>query len=324
MEANDANMQGLFRAYNAAFTKAQLEASGRVGERDVTFEELAYAIKSNARLDQHAWMMQLPGMREWIGDRLVNEMEFDAINVVNKDFESTVTVKINDIEDDQYGLYTPMIRAMGAAAAKLWMELCIQALVKNGNWADGKPFFAANRKLSTGQTSVITNGTKAAFSESAVKDAIVKMRTFMLSANRPAQVSPLYILVGPALEDAAAALFEREFTTDGTGTVSNTSKGRLKVRVSDLLAGEHENKWFVLGEKNGLKAVSVQQRKLPALVAKDKPGDNNVFWQNKAVYGTHARGESFLTLPVLAYAGGLADVEDLAPTPPGGGEGGGG
>ena len=50
MEASDSNLQGLFKAYNTAFTKAQLDASGRVGTHGVTFEELAYAIKSNARL----------------------------------------------------------------------------------------------------------------------------------------------------------------------------------------------------------------------------------------------------------------------------------
>jgi len=323
MDASDENLKGLFKAYNTAFTKAQLEATGRVGTHGITTEELAYSINSTARLNQHAWMMQLPGMREWIGPRLVNELAFDAITVVNRDFESTVEVKANDIADDQYGLYTPMLAALGAASAGLWMELAIDALVKNQSWADGKPFFAANRKLSDGHSYPVTNGTVAAFSEAAVKAAIVAMESYMLSADRPAQVSPKYILVGPALRDAALAVFEREFTTDGTTTVSNTSKGLLTVRVSNLLVGANANRWFVLGEKNGIKAVSVQKRKLPVLASKDKPTDDNVFNENKYLYGTHARGESFLTLPVLAYAGGLASVTDLTPTePPGGGEGG--
>ena len=40
----------------------------------------------------------------------------------------------------------------------------------------------------------------------------------------------------------------------------------------------------------------------------DAPTDTNVFMTNDFLYGVHARGEGFLTLPFLAYKGGAASV----------------
>ena len=312
MLANAKNLEGLFKAYGKLFTDAQLAAKGRVGTHGVTLEELAMIIKSAAKLTEHDWLNQLPGMREWIGPRVVQALDFGRLIVVNKDFEQTVGVSVNSIEDDQYGIYGARFTAMGDASMALWMQLAIKALVENKTWADGKPFFAKNRKLKATQAHVITNATTAAFSESAVEAALVAMASYMLTGDRPAEVTPKYMLVGPSLEKAALGMFERELVSEGGSTVSNIMKGRLVVRVSNLLVGDHAGKWFVLGEKNTFRPVAVQQRKMPVLVAKDKPTDDNVFDKNEVLYGTHARGEAFLTMPFLAYAGGLSTVEDAA------------
>ena len=63
------------------------------------------------------------------------------------------------------------------------------------------------------------------------------------------------------------------------------------------------------GDKNGVKAVGIQKRKLPVLTRKDRDEDDNVFMTNDYLYGVHARGEGFLTLQFLAYKGGAASVD---------------
>ena len=45
------------------------------------------------------------------------------------------------------------------------------------------------------------------------------------------------------------------------------------------------------------------------LTRKDREEDDNVFMTNDYLYGVHARGEGFLTLPFLAYKGGAAAVD---------------
>ena len=318
MDANDIKlMDALFKAFRTKFSQAMLDAQGRDGKHGLVLGEIAMTLLSNTAVEVHAWLNQLPSMREWITERVVNALTFGKIQVTNRDFENTVEVGVNDIEDDKYGLFTPLIGAMGDACGRLPMELAVQTLTAQKPWADGFPFFAANRKFAAGQTAVITNATTAAFSASAVEAAYEAMLSYMLAANAPAGVSPKYVLVGPSNYQKALRIFERELIVDGAGTASNTMKDILAVRTSPLLVGEHAGKWFVLGEKSGIKAVGIQERKKPELVRKDKPTDDNVFWKNKIYYGAHARYEGFGTLPFLAFGGGFASVPDATGGLPG-------
>jgi phage major head subunit gpT-like protein len=95
--------------------------------------------------------------------------------------------------------------------------------------------------------------------------------------------------------------------SDGAVSVSNVSPAMsLQVRVDENLVGANAAAWFILAEKAGIKPVCVQQRKLPVFTAMAKDTDENVFMRNEYLYGTDARGEAFLTLPFLAYRGGIA------------------
>jgi phage major head subunit gpT-like protein len=77
------------------------------------------------------------------------------------------------------------------------------------------------------------------------------------------------------------------------------------VRTSSRITG---STWYLIGKKNQLGPVAVQQRKRGVLTRMDRETDENTFMRGEYLYGTEARGESFLTLPFLAYAGGLNSV----------------
>ena len=88
----------------------------------------------------------------------------------------------------------------------------------------------------------------------------------------------------------------------------------LKVLCDSRISGDHKNKWYIMGEKAGIKPVAVQQRRMPVFTRMDRDTDENVFMRKEYRYGTDARGEGFLTLPFLAYAGGFAsgDIVDAS------------
>ena len=44
-------------------------------------------------------------MREWIGDREIQNLSASDYTIKNKDYELTVGVDRNDIEDDTLGIY---------------------------------------------------------------------------------------------------------------------------------------------------------------------------------------------------------------------------
>ena len=85
----------------------------------------------------------MPGMREWIGDRQLNNMAAHGYSITNKHWESTVTVNRDHIEDDQLGIYAPMMQEIGHAS-KLHPDKMVYPLLKLGFadlCYDGQPFF---------------------------------------------------------------------------------------------------------------------------------------------------------------------------------------
>ena len=306
MNITAANLDAIFKAFQTKFNEAQKAAQSRAFPNDLIPEDIAIAFMGGGSATQHSWLEQLHGIHEWIGERVLNNAKLGKLTVVNRDFENTVKVSRNEIEDDQYGVYSPLIGMMGSDAENLWKKLAIEALVGNGEWADGNPFFCSARTLGK---STITNAVTTALSKTAVETAIAAMRAWTLYGGEPGEVRPDVLLVGPSLEATAKQICEADLVSDGTTTVSNVSPAKaLKVRVSQALIGDHASEWYLLGDKNGVKAVGLQKRKLPELTRMDRDMDGNVFMTNDFLYGVHARGEGFLTLPFLAYKGGASAV----------------
>ena len=310
MNINKSNLDNLFVSFQTKFNDAQKAAQARAFPNDVLPEDIAMAFVASGSATEHGWLEQIHGIHEWVGDRVINNAKLGKLTVVNRDFENTISVPRNAIEDDQYGVYAPLIGMMGSDAENLWKKLCIEAVVGNGEWADGNPFFCSGRVM--GQ-STITNAVTTALSKAALETAIAAMRGWTLHGGEPGEVRPDVLLVGPSLEASAKLVCEADLVADNGTTVSNVSPAKaLKVRVSQALVGSHTNEWYVLGDKNGVKAVGIQKRKLPVLTRKDGETDDNVFMQNQVLYGVHARGEGFMTLPFLAYKGGAASVDAWA------------
>lgn len=85
----------------------------------------------------------LKGLREWVGDRVVNQLSLTTFRIVNREFEETIGIKRTDVEDDKYGFLAPIAQQLGENAARL-PDLLIATLMKNGHTTpcyDGQNFF---------------------------------------------------------------------------------------------------------------------------------------------------------------------------------------
>lgn len=305
-------LNDLFKTYSAAFNKAYNAAPDPNDKETLRVEDFAMLLQSSGAATDHTWLGQLPAMREWVGSRTINDLDLGKITVVNREFEDTVHIKRTALEDDNYGAFSNLVEALGIAARDLWRQLAIEALLGNGVWADGKKFFASGRTIGEGDNAAtITNGVTTAFSASAVEAAVAAMRSWKLGGGRVAGVRPKLLVVGPQNLAAARRVCKSELvaTAEGTATESNPLRDLLQYRVCDEIDG---GVWYLFGEVANIRAVAVQKLKEPALVRKDRDEDDNVFMQNENYYGADARGEGFLTLPFLAYAGGMAEVPSAA------------
>lgn len=107
---------------------------------------VAMEVKSSSSANIYPKLDGFRGIREWIGDRILNRLTKSAFTILNKDFEGTVVVDRNDIEDDEIGIYQPLAQQLGQDAANFPNRL-VYGLLKNGaatTGPDGQYFFDAD------------------------------------------------------------------------------------------------------------------------------------------------------------------------------------
>lgn len=130
------NLSTLFVAFKTAF------AAGFSGLQPI-YSRVAMTVPSSTGAEEYGWLGQLPNMREWVGDRVVNGVLAHGYTIKNKSFELTVGVPRAAIEDDQYGVFSPLMTEMGRSAAENPDKLTF-GLIKNGPSTlcyDGQYFF---------------------------------------------------------------------------------------------------------------------------------------------------------------------------------------
>jgi phage major head subunit gpT-like protein len=156
MIVNQASLSAMFVAFRANYQEGfkSFQAQSK-------WARIAQRVPSNTRENLYAWLDQWPELREWLGDRVIKALRANGYRVVNRKFESTVEVPRDDIEDDQYGVFSPLFTAMGLAAAQHPDRLMFDLLARGFDdlCYDGQPFFDTDHPLqdANGQTAVVSN-----------------------------------------------------------------------------------------------------------------------------------------------------------------------
>ena len=137
MLINNANLRTLYVAFNAAFKEG-------LGMAESQYGQIATTVPSTTAAEEYGWLGNTSSMREWLGDRVVHAVGNHGYTIKNKSFELTQAVPRTAIEDDTYGVYTPMMTEMGRAA-QAHPDQLVFGLLKDGFTAkcyDGQAFFA--------------------------------------------------------------------------------------------------------------------------------------------------------------------------------------
>lgn len=117
---------------------------------------VAMEVTSTTTAEEYAWLGNWPRMREWLGDRVLTQLKAHGFTIRNRDFEATVTVPRNAIEDDRIGLFAPMMRELGTSAAQHPDELVFELF--SSGWSkpcyDGQPFFDEDHPVTVDGTEV--------------------------------------------------------------------------------------------------------------------------------------------------------------------------
>lgn len=114
--------------------------------------QLAMNIRSSTSEENYSWLGQNSSLREWIGDKQFNALALSGFALKNRDFEHTIEVDRNDIEDDKIGVLSGAFQMMGQDAA-LHPDTLLFDLISKGATQlcfDGQPFFSADHLADPG------------------------------------------------------------------------------------------------------------------------------------------------------------------------------
>lgn len=133
------NLRTLQQGFNAAFQRG-------IDAVQVTYQLIAMTVSSQTNAENYGWMKDLPGMREWVGQRVINNLESAGASLANKPWEHTIGVDRDDVEDDRLGKYGLKFSQQGEIVARHPDDLVWGLLPKGFSVPgfDGQPFFDAD------------------------------------------------------------------------------------------------------------------------------------------------------------------------------------
>lgn len=110
MIINRTNLQNLFTGYKASFQNA---FAGITPD----FTPFVLDVPSTASQETYPWLGSTTSFREWLGDRVIQNLKVHDYTIKNRTFENTVGVPRESIEDDSFGVFNPMMSQLGQDAA---------------------------------------------------------------------------------------------------------------------------------------------------------------------------------------------------------------
>lgn len=288
MLINSQNLRGMYVGFNTLFNKAFAEAAAQ-------YERIATVTPSTTDSETYAWLGDIPGMKEWVGERSIQNLAASDYTIKNKDFEVTVAVPRNAIEDDKIGLYGPSMEMLGQSAAQHPDDL-VFGLLKDGfkeKCFDGKAFFSDSHEVGKSKQS---NYSEKALTPASYAEARAAIMGRTNSKGKPLNLVPDLLVVPPALEGMARKILMSD-QIDGT---TNIYKGTAEILVVPQLSGE-DTAWYLMVTKRPLKPLIFQQRRKPKFVSKTAESDDNVFFGKTYLYGADSRCNAGFGLWQMAF-----------------------
>jgi phage major head subunit gpT-like protein len=256
---NDAALQELAKSLNAKWTAAY------AAPVQAQLLSLATAYSSSTASNHYAFMEALGGWSEWNGARQFKDVASQDYQVLNKDFEMSIKMPKNQIEDDQIGMYVDLVPQMVQGWFKKQQALIMNVLTANPLAYDGVALFSAAGRTYGDNT--IANKVTTALSSTTFEAARVAMMSYLDHSGEPLAVMPDTLVVGPALEKTAYDVVKNYFGIDSTSTIQVENffaTTGTRIVVSPYLVGDYANYWYLADTSDVVKGVLLQIREIPS------------------------------------------------------------
>lgn len=281
---NRESLNSLFTGLKTIFNNALKAAPGN-------WQKTAMEVPSTGAGEDYAWLSRFPRMRKWIGDKVIKALKAGKYYKANEDWEATIEVDRNDVEDDRLGIYNIQSQQAGESAGELHDiivdDLKNNAFVQTG--IDGQYFYDTDHPVGDASVSNKITAALSAANLAAAQASYGALRTMVMSfkdeEGMPLRLVPDTLEVPPALEAVARILCEADKLQDNA---PNPYKGTAVVEVNPGLTSA--TAYFLhVTKKQSVKPFIVQMRKKPVFVSQTSQENDDVFNRKKFKYGAEAR-----------------------------------
>jgi phage major head subunit gpT-like protein len=231
------------------------------------YQTIAMEVESTTQTEIHTWLGAIPAVKEWVSERSIERLSAFEYAVVNRDWEMTIEIPRNAIEDDRIGQFRPVIEMMARQARNHPSMLVMQTFRDNPVSYDNQPLFSANHQegQSGVQSNIVTGtGTTLAQIIDDLDQASARFASFRDDRGNPIMIAgqPLdvtHVMTPPALKGAFETIARAEMIQNTT----NKWQGRIEVITNPYLTDP--NDWYALCLAHPFKPVLVQMRR-PATI----------------------------------------------------------
>lgn len=245
---------------------------------------------SSSDSEKYGWLGDSPQMTEWLDERKLRGLKDFDYSIPNKDYEATLKVNKNVMDDDQLGATKVRIADLASVARnhprKLFFDQLSVGETELGY--DGVPFFSlvhaesgSNQvNLSTETIAGSTQTTAEFKSEFQVAREGLRVLTNDQGEPRNEGELDLMVVASPALENVVDEVLGADLISNTT----NTLKGAAKSLISSRLSG---NDWYLLDMSGNLKPMVLQKRQAMKFESLDK--GERAFMRKELLFGVDDR-----------------------------------
>jgi phage major head subunit gpT-like protein len=136
MLVNAGNLDALRVAFKTNFQSGLAMA-------DQDWDKIATVVPATTKEQKYGWLGKIPGVREWLGPRAVQNLTQGDYSIKEKALELTIGVDRDDVETDNLGIYKPLFEEMGQSTGAEFGRM-VYAQLASGfttNCYDGQFFF---------------------------------------------------------------------------------------------------------------------------------------------------------------------------------------
>jgi phage major head subunit gpT-like protein len=278
---------GIKTVFNDAFKNAEPK-----------WQLFATEVKSESDREVHGWLGRIPGLRKWIDERQIQNISEHEYEIVNDTYESTIGLRVNDVNDKKIGHYGPIVKGM-AKQAKLLPDQLVFSLMKEGftkKCYDGKPFYSTEHKV--GKNKYSNKSTKKLTHES-YGAARVSMMSIVVDeeSGDVLEVIPTVLAVAAKNEGKAKSIVDNPKLPNGE---ANPYYKTATVVVLPTLA-TCPDAWFLFDTTQVIMPFIYQNREEPRFDSLVSLTNDHVFMNDEMLHGVKARAAAGYGFWQMAY-----------------------